>query len=276
MSYPLFLFRIQSLILKTHTENAYRDSTFRFNGKEWDDETGNFYYGARYYDPKISVWLSVDPLAEDYPSLSPYTFVANNPVVFIDPNGESIWTTLKGWAVMERAFHATLGKDNPFTFDGVEVKFDENADLSGYDETQMEMIEHYKTLIQDEDYDTYVYVVGNDEEFKDENGQTSTLRKRKATGVTVPSSAKEQSIVYLSEDPLVRIDGELRPTSQTLNEQGITSVHEIGGHAYYNQQGITNKTINNTLTTEFEGRMREIYNALYQKNYIRKRPPISH
>jgi RHS repeat-associated protein len=38
-------------------------SRFRFNGKEWDEETGNYYYGARYYDPKVSVWLSVDPLA---------------------------------------------------------------------------------------------------------------------------------------------------------------------------------------------------------------------
>ena len=65
-------------------------SRFRFNGKEWDEETGNFYYGARYYDPKISVWLSVDPLAHKYPSLSPYTFVANNPIMLVDPDGRQI------------------------------------------------------------------------------------------------------------------------------------------------------------------------------------------
>ncbi|WP_421751121.1 SpvB/TcaC N-terminal domain-containing protein [Croceimicrobium sp.] len=62
-------------------------SRFRFNGKEWDDETGNFYYGARYYDPKISVWLSVDPLAEKYSSWSPYNFTMNNPINLKDPNG---------------------------------------------------------------------------------------------------------------------------------------------------------------------------------------------
>lgn|GEM_PF-3477324 len=62
-------------------------SRFRFNGKEWDEETGNFYYGARYYDPKISVWLSVDPLAHEYPSLNSFTFVANNPINLFDPNG---------------------------------------------------------------------------------------------------------------------------------------------------------------------------------------------
>jgi len=62
-------------------------SRFRFNGKEWDEETGNFYYGARYYDPKVSVWLSVDPLASKYPNSSPYVFVANNPINLIDPDG---------------------------------------------------------------------------------------------------------------------------------------------------------------------------------------------
>tara|TARA_R110002050_G_scaffold11037_1_gene37568 strand:+ start:15046 stop:26178 length:11133 start_codon:yes stop_codon:yes gene_type:complete len=62
-------------------------SRFRFNGKEWDEETGNYYYGARYYDPKISVWLSVDPLVGNNPNLTPYNFVANNPIIFIDPTG---------------------------------------------------------------------------------------------------------------------------------------------------------------------------------------------
>jgi RHS repeat-associated protein len=51
---------------------------------------GLFYYGARYYDPKVSVWLSVDPKASKYPSLSPYAFVANNPLNMIDPNGMEI------------------------------------------------------------------------------------------------------------------------------------------------------------------------------------------
>ncbi|MFT4851469.1 MAG: RHS repeat-associated protein, partial [Sediminicola sp.] len=60
-------------------------SRFRFNGKEWDEETGNFYYGARYYDPKISVWLSVDPILKHQES--PYSFTSNNPIMLIDPDG---------------------------------------------------------------------------------------------------------------------------------------------------------------------------------------------
>ena len=62
---------------------------FRFNGKEMDPETGNYYYGARYYDPRVSVWLSVDPLAThpNQVDKSPYAFSWNNPVNIVDPNG---------------------------------------------------------------------------------------------------------------------------------------------------------------------------------------------
>jgi len=62
-------------------------SRFRFNVKEWDEETGNYYYGARYYDPKVSVWLSVDPMSSERPSLTPYSFVSNNPIMRVDPTG---------------------------------------------------------------------------------------------------------------------------------------------------------------------------------------------
>ena len=46
---------------------------------------------ARYYNSDLSIWLSVDPMADKYPSTSPYTYCGNNPVVLKDPNGEDIW-----------------------------------------------------------------------------------------------------------------------------------------------------------------------------------------
>ena len=66
--------------------NSY-NSPFKFNAKELDAETGWYYYGARYYNPKWSIWLSVDPLSERYPAWSPYAYVLHNPVNAIDPNG---------------------------------------------------------------------------------------------------------------------------------------------------------------------------------------------
>lgn len=53
-------------------------------------QTGNYYYGARYFNPKWSTWLSVDPLAEKYPNISSYAYVAQNPIKYIDPNGKEI------------------------------------------------------------------------------------------------------------------------------------------------------------------------------------------
>jgi len=61
---------------------------YLFNGKELDEETGLYYYGARYYDPRTSIWQSVDPLAAKMPAWSPYSMNYDNPVKFIDPNGE--------------------------------------------------------------------------------------------------------------------------------------------------------------------------------------------
>jgi len=58
-----------------------------FTGKEKDSETGYYYFGARYYNPDLSLWLSVDPMADKYPNLSPYNYCAWNPMKLIDPNG---------------------------------------------------------------------------------------------------------------------------------------------------------------------------------------------
>ena len=55
--------------------------------QELDNETSYTYFGARYYDSELSGWLSVDPMSDKYPSLSPYIYCYNNPVIMRDPNG---------------------------------------------------------------------------------------------------------------------------------------------------------------------------------------------
>lgn len=69
-------------------EHSNTDRTpYLFNGKELDEETGLYLYGLRYYDPRTSIWLSVDPLAEKFPNWSPYVYTYNNPLNYIDPTG---------------------------------------------------------------------------------------------------------------------------------------------------------------------------------------------
>ena len=66
-------------------------SPFVITGKEKDSESGYYAFGARYYDCDLSgLFLSVDPMADKYPSLSPYVYCALNPVKLVDPDGREI------------------------------------------------------------------------------------------------------------------------------------------------------------------------------------------
>ena len=70
---------------------------YLFNGKELDEETGLYYYGARYYDPKLSLWYSTDPMQMDYPWVSTYGYCLGNPINAIDSYGtDVIWSMGKG------------------------------------------------------------------------------------------------------------------------------------------------------------------------------------
>jgi len=60
---------------------------YAFNAKELDEENGMYYYSARYYAPPT--FISRDPMFEKYPSISPYGYCANNPMLFVDPNGRN-------------------------------------------------------------------------------------------------------------------------------------------------------------------------------------------
>jgi RHS repeat-associated protein len=64
-----------------------RYTPYLYNGKELDEETGLYYYGARYYDPRMGMFYGVDVLAEKIPAWSPYSYTLNNPVRYIDPDG---------------------------------------------------------------------------------------------------------------------------------------------------------------------------------------------
>ncbi|HTE44670.1 MAG TPA: RHS repeat-associated core domain-containing protein, partial [Gemmatimonadaceae bacterium] len=68
---------------------------YLFNGKPYDPETGFYDYGQRFYDPRTSLWLGVDPAFSDSPNvaigspamLSQGVYAANNPLKFVDPDG---------------------------------------------------------------------------------------------------------------------------------------------------------------------------------------------
>jgi RHS repeat-associated protein len=63
------------------------NTPYLFNAKEFDEETGMYYYGARYYEPRLSLWMSVDPMQEKYPDINSYCYTYNNPINLTDPTG---------------------------------------------------------------------------------------------------------------------------------------------------------------------------------------------
>ena len=75
------------------------DSPWKFNGKEWDSETGLYYYGARYYEPSLALWYGVDALTEKYPAVGGYVYCHGNPIRFVDfdgnVDGEPVTATFK-------------------------------------------------------------------------------------------------------------------------------------------------------------------------------------
>jgi RHS repeat-associated protein len=77
-----------------------------FTSKEFDEETQLYYYGARYYDPRTSVWQSADPALADHASgahdprlLAVYSYSWNNPLVLYDPDGRDVWKFTKDFAI---------------------------------------------------------------------------------------------------------------------------------------------------------------------------------
>lgn len=91
---------------------------FLFTGKERDEETGYGYFGARYMDHELMTgWLSVDPMSDKYPSISPYNYCMWNPVKLKDPDGREInpvfssTGTFRGCTIQEKLLYM-MGKEN--------------------------------------------------------------------------------------------------------------------------------------------------------------------
>ena len=73
------------LLVDEHSSSE--DLPYKFNGKQFDEETGLYYYGARYLNPMTSLWYGVDPLAEKYQFLGSYVYCSANPIKIIDVDG---------------------------------------------------------------------------------------------------------------------------------------------------------------------------------------------
>ena len=73
------------LLVDEHSSSE--ELPYKFNGKQFDEETGLYYYGARYMNPMTSIWYGVDPLSEKYPYIGSVVYCEGNPIIQIDNFG---------------------------------------------------------------------------------------------------------------------------------------------------------------------------------------------
>ena len=108
------------LLVDEHSSSE--EMPYKFNGKELDEETGLYYYGARYMQPMASIWYGVDPLTEKYPNVGGYVYCNANPVKLIDPDG------------MDWKIHTSKGRNGKtnvsINFSGVIVNNSSNKHLN--------------------------------------------------------------------------------------------------------------------------------------------------
>ena len=98
------------LLVDEHSSSE--DLPYKFNGKQFDEDTGLYYYGARYMNPVTSLWYGVDPECYRNIHLGSYVYCSSNPIVRIDPNGEDDYVT----NIKTGAIAIIRTKDNTHSF----------------------------------------------------------------------------------------------------------------------------------------------------------------
>ena len=188
---------------------------YKFTGKEQDNELGLgwYYFGARYYDPSIGRWLTVDPLANNKPWLTPYHYCSNNPINRFDPDGKDDWiisnkknVTLKniGTVYFKSGTNRIITNDENGNLkiktikivDYSKIKFRTNLG----DGIEVEETGHVYTYEDDGETKTHMSVVdnlgvpvgqanGGDEIIGNEDGRTNVLMNEDKTIMKVRESS---------------------------------------------------------------------------------------
>ena len=194
---------------------------YLFNGKELDSETGLYYYGARYYDPKVSIFVNVDPLVEK--TMQPYAYANNNPVRFIDPTGmEGKEPPIKGidffsdntgnyfWNLSKNQYeHYQKGKDGRTYFKGFYTPTEKKGPVGNYS------IIHNKKELAIRDY-------------VEETFYTDTFKEEISHPITLEYSSRDikKSEVFVrdknTKDKITLIESINQPRTMTDHISGIS------------------------------------------------------
>ena len=172
---------------------------------------------ARHYHSDLSIWLSVDPMSDKYPSTSPYTYCANNPVRLVDPNGEEVY-------VNGESSNEVVLQINNQTSKGFSVSLDEDGKMSYKGKASTEIDKMIQNAIDDKDI-TVNILADNSNSF----GGTSTTDGGAYMGNDY-ENGKVCTEQYVAPSLLADFD-----YSVGDRKSGLTMVHELA-ESYYGGQ----------------------------------------
>ena len=221
---------------------------YKFNGKELDQETGYYYYGARYYDPITALWLGTDPLKHKYPDIGAYVYCNANPVMYVDLDGREV----EADQLSRKNISNTLTKQ-----EAKYVRFDKNGVLdtkrlnksksTSKNMTALKALANseivYNFQVADKDHDGNAYF---------DNSATGGNYNRGTT--EMPKAESNPS----PDDKVYVLVGSV------LNEkqQVMTTAHEAFGHPYFYENSRNVEKASHTYKSE--GRM--IWDEEFQMN----------
>ncbi|MEZ4723720.1 MAG: hypothetical protein R2863_03590 [Candidatus Kapaibacterium sp.] len=240
---------------------------YGYNGMEKDDElkgSGKLYSTLfREGDTENGRWWSRDPKEMSMPYQSPYILMDANPIRFIDPNGDVVYSGEEEWAAEDEGLVATLGEVHPFSRNestGIWA-VDEKFDISDYDKKQKEIYDHTVKIIEDP-IEIHVKIIDPDEEFTYHYSefQPEIGKKTKRTLNSFPANGISDPIYELDENGKKILKGVNIFINRNHVLKGETSLHETGGHTYYYIARPEISMPNNLyLTSQYMDRVRSIY-----------------
>ena len=244
------------LLVDEHSSSE--EMPYKFNGKEFDEETELYYYGARYMNPRTSLWYGVDPLAEKYPNIGGYAYCEGNPIKLIDTDGRKIKGVIRHDAQTFREdipgvlFDEKCGKVRELikvkgkTFTNIDATALETA-LEGVSLTidEKTYIDLVVNTINSDKIHTIEYMTG---EFTSEEGATAFRSHMNSLSPGLGDGSTPNDVLRVSLVEGLGKEGFNVPTADgshsfvsskaTGNLRPVTSGHELFGHGIPSANGL--------------------------------------
>ena len=244
------------LLVDEHSSSE--EMPYKFNGKEFDEETELYYYGARYMNPRTSLWYGVDPLAEKYPNIGGYAYCEGNPIKLIDTDGRKIKGVIRHDAQTFREdipgvlFDEKCGKVRELikvkgkTFTNIDATALETA-LEGVSLTidEKTYIDLVVNTINSDKIHTIEYMTG---EFTSEEGATAFRNHMNSLSPGLGDGSTPNDVLRVSLVEGLGKEGFNVPTADgshsfvsskaTGNLRPVTSGHELFGHGIPSANGL--------------------------------------